>query len=94
MRAGLAGLFAVVENYPELKANQTFQHLQGRISQLESQIADRREFYNDAVNVNNVRIEQFPDAVVANLFRFGPRELLKFSEAELKDVDVKALFGN
>jgi LemA protein len=94
MRAGLAGLFAVVENYPELKANQNFQHLQGRISQLESQIADRREFYNDAVNVNNVRIEQFPDALVANLFRFGPRELLRFSEAELKDVDVKALFGS
>jgi len=93
MRAGLAGLFAVVENYPELKANQTFQHLQTRISQLESQIADRREYYNAAVNANNVRIEQFPDAVVANLFRFGPRELLRFSDTELKDVDVKALFN-
>jgi LemA protein len=94
MRLGLASLFAVVENYPELKANQTFQHLQGRISQLESQIADRREYYNDAVNANNVRIEQFPDAIVANLFRFGHRELLKFSEAELRDVDVKALFSS
>jgi LemA protein len=93
MRAGLAGLFAVVENYPDLKANQTFQHLQGRISQLESQIADRREYYNDAVNANNVRIEQFPDALVANFFRFGPRELLRFGEAELKDVDVKAAFN-
>jgi LemA protein len=92
MRAGLAGLFAVVENYPDLKANQTFQHLQTRISQLESQIADRREYYNDSVNANNVRIEQFPDSLIAGLFRFGPRELLKFSETELKDVDVKALF--
>jgi LemA protein len=93
MRAGLASLFAVVENYPELKANQTFQHLQARISQLEAQVADRREFYNDAVNANNVRIEQFPDGVVANLFRFGPKALLEFSEAEKQDVDVKAHFG-
>jgi len=93
MRAGLAGLFAVVENYPELKANQTFQHLQTRISQLENQIADRREFYNAAVNANNVRIEQFPDTVVANLFRFGPRQLLHFGDNELKDVEVKALFN-
>ena len=92
MRLGLASLFAVAENYPELRANESFQHLQARITQLEAQIADRREFYNDSVNANNVRIEQFPDGIVANMFKFGPRELLKFDEAELKDVDVKALF--
>ena len=93
MRLGLASLFAVAENYPELRANESFQHLQARITQLEAQIADRREFYNDSVNANNVRIEQFPDGIVANMFKFGPRELLKFDEAELKDVNVKALFN-
>tara|TARA_R110002074_G_scaffold145034_2_gene293484 strand:- start:119007 stop:119180 length:174 start_codon:yes stop_codon:yes gene_type:complete len=54
-------LFAVAEAYPDLKANESFQGLQQRISQLENNIADRREFYNASVNLNNVRIEQFPD---------------------------------
>lgn len=92
LRAGLSGLFAVAENYPELRANESFQQLSNRISSLEAQIADRREFYNDSVNANNVRIEQFPDNVVATLFNFVPRPLLRFKEAERKDVNVAALF--
>ena len=93
MRAGLANLYAVSENYPELRSNENFQNLQNRISQLEAQIADRREFYNDSVNVNNTRIEQFPDGIVARWFRFVLRPLLTFEESELKDVDVKQLFN-
>lgn len=93
MRIGLGNLFAVAENYPELKANETFQHLQQRITGLESQIADRREFYNDNVNANNIHIEQFPDTIVARLFGFGLRDLLEFSEADKADVDVKQLFS-
>ncbi|MBI3778525.1 MAG: LemA family protein [Gammaproteobacteria bacterium] len=93
LRLGLGRLFAVAENYPELRANENFQHLQNRISQIEAQIADRREFYNDSVNANNVRIEQFPDNVIATLFRFEPKPLLKFKESETRDVNVKALFG-
>ncbi|MGH8528969.1 MAG: LemA family protein [Nevskiales bacterium] len=92
MRLGLGKLFAVAEAYPDLKANQTFQQLQARITSLEEQIADRREFYNECVNVNNVRIEQFPDVIVARLFSFKDAELLKFSEEEKRDVDMKALF--
>lgn len=94
LRLGLGNLFAVAENYPELRANEQFQHLQNRISQLEAQIADRREFYNDSVNANNIRIDQFPDTVVARVFNFGPRKLLEFEKAELRDVNVKALFSN
>jgi len=93
LRLGLGNLFAVAEAYPELKANETFQHLQARISGLESSIADRREFYNESVNANNVRIEQFPDVIVARLFAFKPFDLLEFSEAEKADVDMRALFG-
>ena len=93
MRIGLGNLFAVAENYPELRANDNFQHLQTRISQLESQIADRREFYNDSVNANNVRIEQVPDSFVARMFNFGPHKLLEFDDVELKDVNIKALFS-
>jgi LemA protein len=93
LRTGLGRLFAVSENYPELRANENFQHLQDRISQLEAQITDRREFYNDTVNANNIRIEQFPDNVIATLFRFEPKLLLKFRENEIQDVNVKALFN-
>jgi LemA protein len=94
MRIGLGNLFAVAENYPELRANESFQHLQNRISQLEAQIADRREYYNDSANVNNIRIEQFPDTIVARLFNFAPRSLLKFKESEIRDVNVKAAFNS
>lgn len=92
LRASLGGLFAVAENYPDLKANQTFINLQSRITGLENQIADRREFYNDSVNNNNVRIQQFPDMIVAGLFNFKRAEMLRFSAAELQDVDVGSRF--
>lgn len=93
LRAGLGSLFALVESYPELKANENFLHLQSRITGLENAIADRREFYNDSVNINNVRIEQFPDLIVARLFNFGSAELLRFEAADLEDVDVSKRFG-
>jgi len=94
LRIGLGSLFAVAEAYPELKTNETFQHLQARITGLENAIADRREFYNESVNVNNVRVEQFPDTVIARLFGFRQFPLLRFAAEEKKDVDLKQLFGN
>jgi LemA protein len=93
MRAGLGKLFALAEAYPDLKANEQFLHLQGRISGLENAIADRREFYNESVNINNVRIEQFPSNFIANHFEFKPMDLFKVSEAEIADVDMKKAFG-
>lgn len=93
LRMGLGNLFAVAEAYPELKANDHFQHLQRRISGLENAIADRREYYNESVNLNNVRIEQFPDVVIARFLNFRPFQLLTFQEHETEDVDVRALFG-
>jgi LemA protein len=94
LRMGLGNLFAVAEAYPDLKADQSFQHLESRISQLESAIADRREFYNESVNINNTRIEQFPDIIIARMFHFTPRDLLEFSTEEIKDVDMKSLFSS
>lgn len=93
LRLGLGQLFALAEAYPDLKANQNFQHLQTRISGLEDGIADRRELYNESVNNNNVRIEQFPDVLIARALGFRAATLLQFSEEEKKDVDLKALFG-
>ncbi|HEX4871835.1 MAG TPA: LemA family protein [Nevskiaceae bacterium] len=92
MRAGLGSIMATVEAYPELKADASIQTLLGRISGLENAISDRREFYNEAVNVNNVRIEQFPDVIVARLFAFKAAELLEFSAEETADIDIKQLF--
>ena len=93
LRSSLGQLFALAEGYPELKADQSFSQLQNRISSLENAIADRREVYNEAVNNNNVRIEQFPDVLVARLFNFSAFELLEFDKAQLKDVNIKSLFG-
>ena len=93
LASSIGGLYAVAENYPDLKADQSFINLQQRITGLENQIADRREFYNDSVNNNNVRVEQFPDLIVAKLFNFEPAKMLKFASEELKDVDISARFN-
>ena len=70
-----------------------FRNLAARISALETAIADRREIYNDAANAQNVRIETFPDSMVAGMFNFGPARLLKFDAAQTADVDVGLAFG-
>jgi LemA protein len=85
----LKTLFAVAENYPDLKANQNFLQLQQRVSYLESQIADRREFYNDSVNTYNIRIHQIPDMWVARSLNMNPKEFFKIAEEERKDADIK-----
>lgn len=92
LRLGLGNLFALAEDYPDLKANETFQHLQARITGLEKAIADRREFYNESVNINNVRIEQFPDVIIARMFNFKSFTLLEFSVEETADVNLRGLF--
>ena len=93
MRSMIGKLYAVAEAYPQLKANESFQQLQARITGLENSIADRREFYNDSTNLYNTRIQQFPDVIIARQFGFKPASLLEFSDEEKKDVDVKALFN-
>ena len=93
LRSGLTGLYAVAENYPQLKASEPFRHLQDRISGLETAIADRREVYNEAANINNVRIASFPDVLVANLGDFPPAQLLHFEPDQKADVDLKAAFS-
>ena len=93
LRQGLGQIFAVAEAYPELKANENFMQLQQRINSLENGISDRRELYNDAVNINNVRVEQFPDSLIAGLFWFESKPLLEFSTSEKADIDMKQLFN-
>ncbi len=92
LRQSLFNLLAVAEAYPALKGDESFRRLEARITNLEREIADRREFYNDSVNSNNVRLEQFPDLIIAQLFLFKPFPLLRFEEEETRDVDLRALF--
>jgi len=85
----LKSLFMVVERYPELKADKSFQQLGYRITELEDQIADRREFLNESVNIYNIRREQFPDVIIAQLFNFDARELWQIDPEHRKDVKVE-----
>jgi len=88
MTSALRGFFAVAENYPDLKANNNFMQLQKRITELESQIADRREFYNDSVNTFNIRIQQMPDTLVASFMKLTPRPMFKVEDADKADVNM------
>ena len=92
LRGDLGRLFAVAENYAQLKTDESFRQLQQRITGLEESIADRRELYNDEVNINNTRIDQFPDALIARRYGFTAKPLLEFAAAEKTDVDVGAMF--
>ena len=87
--AALGGLFAIAENYPDIKSNENFMQLQTRISHLEESLADRREFYNDSTNNYNIRIKQIPDVIVAGILGYRDEELFKVSEQERQDVDIK-----
>lgn len=92
LTASLGNLFALAEDYPELKASESFQQLQGRISSIENAIADRREFYNDSVNLNNITVDAFPTNIIADKFHFISRKQFKVEEKKREDVDMVALF--
>lgn len=68
-------LFAVSENYPALLSNNNFLELQKRVSQMEDKIADRREYYNDSVNLYNIGIEEFPNVLIAGMLGYKQRTL-------------------
>ncbi len=93
LMSALRGLFAVAENYPQLKANENFLKLQNRISELEERIADRREFFNDDVNTYNTRIAQIPDVFLANFMGLKPRQMFQVSHNDRRQVEVKFAAG-
>lgn len=82
LSAGLRSLFAVAENYPELKSNTNFLNMQEELSDTEDKIMFSRQFYNDAVTMYNNKIQMFPGSLVAGMFGF--------IEEELYDADEKA----
>jgi LemA protein len=88
LTASVGKVLAVAENYPALQANASFLEIQKRITELESQIADRREFYNDSINVFNTRLQQVPDTYVAGFFGVKSRPMFVVSAAEKALVQV------
>ncbi len=78
----LKSLFAVAENYPELKANQNFLELQQELSDTETKIQSARQFYNTVVMGLNTQIEQFPSNIVANIFGIKTEKMFEIDDAE------------
>lgn len=82
LTALLGRLFAVWENYPQLRASENAMQLQEELSTTENKIAFSRQFYNDTVMKYNTRIQVFPSNIVASLFNFQPAEFFEIPEAE------------
>ena len=92
LSSALKSLFAVAENYPELKANENYLHLQEELSDTEDKIQASRRFYNNTVKDFNTAIESVPTNVVAKMFNFKQRDFFELKEEEKaaeKPVDVK-----
>ncbi|NOZ12199.1 MAG: LemA family protein [Acidobacteria bacterium] len=86
--AGLRQLFALAENYPDLKANRNFLALQQQISELEDNIQMARRFYNGAVKLYNVQLESFPSLIVAKMFRYQPADYFELEAGEEKSPEL------
>ncbi|MCJ7507970.1 MAG: LemA family protein [candidate division Zixibacteria bacterium] len=92
LTSALKTLFAVAENYPELKANQNFLLLQEELSGIESKIAYARQFYNDTIlDYNNAR-QVFPSSIIANLFNFQAKDYFEIEEPAKREAP-KVDFG-
>ena len=86
--AALGKLFAVAENYPDLKATQNFQQLQAELSNTEDRIQASRRFYNSNVQVYNARVNSFPSNLIARQFHFQEEEFFEIPEAERAAVET------
>ena len=85
----LKSVFAVAENYPDLKANENFKMLQEELSGTESKIAYARQFYNDSVMNYNIKVKTFPTNIISNLFKFTKKEFFEAEGKEKKNINVE-----
>lgn len=89
LSAGLTKIFAVMENYPDLKANQSFLDLQKNLSDIENQIQNARRYYNGTTREYNTRIQTLPDNIIANAFHFTAKEFFALdSETEKQTPNI------
>ncbi len=89
LTGALKSLFAVAENYPDLKANTNFLELQRELSDTENKIQASRRFYNGTVMELNTKVDMFPSNIVANMFKFAKREFFEIEEGEKEPVKVE-----
>jgi len=82
LQAALKTIFALAENYPNLKANENFLQLQNELSAIEDKIAYSRQFYNDSILDYNNSVEKFPGAIFAKLYGKSEKPMLKIAESE------------
>jgi len=89
LSGALKSLFAIAENYPDLKASENFKELQDELSDTENKIAYSRQFYNSNVLDFNTKLKVFPTVLIANFLKFKEAEFFKAEEADKKEVNVK-----
>jgi len=89
LTGALKSLFAVAENYPDLKASQNFRELQAQLTETEDKIAYSRQFYNDTVLRYNNKVQMFPSNILASLFKFNEAEFFEIAEGERAVPEVK-----
>ena len=89
LTGALKSLFAIAENYPQLKANENFIELQKELSDTEDKIAYARQYYNTQVMDYNVKVKTFPNSLLAGMFGFPVKEFFKTPENEREPVKVK-----
>ena len=89
----LKSLFAVAENYPDLKANQNFMMLQEELVGIENKIAYARQRYNRTVMAFNTATQKFPGNIIASIFKFKPREFYEVESASVRQVPGVDLQG-
>lgn len=89
MSGALSRLLVVVENYPDLKANQNFLQLQGSLEGIENDVRNSRKLFNDAINTYNTKVRSFPMNMLAGMFGFSKKEGFKADEGAEKAPEVK-----
>jgi LemA protein len=89
LTGALKSLFAVAENYPELKASEQFTQLQAALSETEDAIQNSRRYYNAVVRDLNTKIQVFPTNIIAGMFNFTPRQFFETTDADREPVAVK-----
>ncbi len=85
LSAGLRGVMAVIEQYPDLKANQSFLSLQEEITATENRISFSRQYYNDTVQIYNASLQSFPNNLLADAMGFAPREFFQIESGDQRE---------
>ena len=82
-------LFALVENYPEIKANENFLKLSDNLTKIEDEIANSRKYYNAIIRIYNNKVEMFPSNIIAKIFKFKIKTMYEIKESEKESVKVE-----